>query len=121
MTERSLPKHMQNVIIARLKIMANLNITENRMPQDGRIKMTVNFKPIDIRISTLPSVYGEKIVMRILDLSNALDRLDKIGFTEQNENTFRQMISKPNDIVLITGPTGSGKSSTVMLGLQMGM
>src|SRR5699024_2115077 len=63
MTERTLQKHMQNVMIARLKIMANLNITENRIPQDGRIKMSVNFKPIDIRISTLPSVYGEKIVM----------------------------------------------------------
>src|SRR5699024_6448444 len=71
MTERTLPKHMQNVIIARLKIMANLNITENRIPQDGRIKTTVDFKSIDIRISTLPSIYGEKIVMRILDLSHA--------------------------------------------------
>ena len=118
MTERSLPKHMQNVIIARLKIMANLNITENRIPQDGRIKMTINFKPIDIRISTLPSLYGEKIVMRILDLSNALDRLDKIGFTKSNAQTFKQMISKPNGIVLMTGPTGSGKSSTLYAALH---
>src|SRR5690625_4023797 len=118
MTERTLPKHMQNVIIARLKIMANLNITESRLPQDGRIKMTVNFKPIDIRISTLPSVYGEKIVMRILDLSAALDQLDKIGFTKENEQTFREMISKPNGIVLITGPTGSGKSSTLYAALN---
>lgn len=113
MTERTLPKHMQNVIIARLKIMANLNITESRVPQDGRIKLTINFKPIDIRISTLPSIYGEKIVMRILDLSNTLDRLDKIGFTEQNETIFKEMIRKPNGIILITGPTGSGKSSTL--------
>jgi len=119
MTERSLPKHMQNVITARLKIMANLNITETRIPQDGRIKMTVNFKPIDIRISTLPSVYGEKVVMRILDLSNALDRLDKIGFTNENEANFRKMISKPNGIVLITGPTGSGKSSTLYASLNL--
>src|SRR5690625_1242816 len=118
MTERTLPKHIQNVMIARLKIMANLNITENRLPQDGRIKMTVNFKPIDIRISTLPSVHGEKIVMRILDLSSALDQLDKIGFTEENEQTFRSMISKPNGIVLITGPTGSGKSSTLYAALN---
>src|SRR5690625_6338 len=118
MTERTLPKHMQNVMIARLKIMANLNITESRLPQDGRIKMTVNFKPIDIRISTLPSVHGEKIVMRILDLSSALDRLDKIGFTEKNEQIFRTMISKPNGIVLITGPTGSGKSSTLYAALN---
>ena len=118
MTERTLPKHMQNVIIARLKIMANLNITESRVPQDGRIKMTVNFKPIDIRVSTLPSVYGEKIVMRILDLSNALDRLDKIGFTQQNESMFKKMIAKPNGIILITGPTGSGKSSTLYAALN---
>lgn len=118
MTERSLPKHMQNVIIARLKIMANLNITESRVPQDGRIKTTVNFKPIDIRISTLPSVFGEKIVMRILDLSNTLDRLEKIGFTKQNEHTFKEMISEPNGIVLITGPTGSGKSSTLYAALN---
>lgn len=118
MTERTLPKHMQNVIIARLKIMANLNITESRVPQDGRIKLSVNFKPIDIRISTLPSIYGEKIVMRILDLSNALDRLDKIGFSTRNEQTFKSMISVPNGIVLITGPTGSGKSSTLYAALH---
>src|SRR5699024_7583606 len=103
MTERTLPKHMQNVLIARLKIMANLNITESRIPQDGRLKTTVNFKSIDIRIATLPSVYGEKVVMRVLDLTNALDRLDKIGFTEENEATFREMISHPNGVVLITG------------------
>jgi len=118
MTERSLPKHMQNVIIARLKIMANLNITESRMPQDGRIKLTIDFKEIDIRMSTLPSINGEKIVMRILDLSNALDRLDKIGFTEQNILSFQEMIAQPNGIVLITGPTGSGKSSTLYAALN---
>lgn len=117
-TERTLPKHMQNMLIARLKIMANLNITESRVPQDGRIKLTVNFKPIDIRISTLPSIYGEKIVMRILDLSNALDHLNKIGFTSENEANFKKMIHKPNGIVLITGPTGSGKSSTLYAALN---
>lgn len=118
MTERTLPKSMQSVITARLKIMANLNITESRIPQDGRIKMTVNFKPIDIRISTLPSVYGEKIVMRILDLSNALDSFDKIGFSDENAEKFNAMIEKPNGIVLITGPTGSGKSSTLYAALN---
>lgn len=117
-TERSLPRHMQNVIIARLKIMANLNITESRIPQDGRMKLTVNFKRIDIRISTLPSIYGEKIVMRILDLSNALDRLDKIGFSDNNLATFQQMIDEPNGIILMTGPTGSGKSSTLYAALN---
>ena len=117
-TERSLPKHMQNVIIARIKIMGNLNITENRIPQDGRIKTTVNFKPVDIRLSTLPTVYGEKVVMRILDLSTAANDLDKLGFTEKNEALFRKMIAQPNGIVLITGPTGSGKSSTLYAALS---
>ncbi|KYG89110.1 ATPase, T2SS/T4P/T4SS family [Metasolibacillus sp. FSL H7-0170] len=117
-TERSLPKHMQNIITARIKIMGNLNITENRIPQDGRIKIQVNFKPVDIRLSTLPGIYGEKIVMRLLDLSNAPTDIDQIGFTEQNEALFRSMIQRPNGIVLITGPTGSGKSSTLYAALS---
>lgn len=117
-TERTLPKHMQNVIIARIKIMGNLNITESRVPQDGRIKMNVNFKPVDLRLSTLPSVYGEKIVMRILDLSNALGDLENLGFAEDNLQSFIEMIEKPNGIVLITGPTGSGKSSTLYAALN---
>lgn len=117
-TERSLPKHMQNVITARVKILGNLNITENRTPQDGRIKSTVNFKPIDIRLSTLPTIYGEKVVMRILDLSSAANDVDKLGFTEKNAALFRDMISRPNGIVLITGPTGSGKSSTLYAALS---
>lgn len=117
-TERSLPKYMQNTLTARIKIMGNLDITENRIPQDGRIKMHVNFRPIDIRLSTLPSVYGEKIVMRILDISSSLGQLDKVGFSEENLETFKSMIEKPNGIVLVTGPTGSGKSSTLYAALN---
>ncbi|WP_431029588.1 GspE/PulE family protein [Lysinibacillus sp. LZ02] len=117
-TERSLPKHMQNIMTARVKIMGNLNITENRIPQDGRIKITVNFKPVDIRLSTLPTVYGEKIVMRILDLSNAPNDISQIGFSPKNEELFGKMIARPNGIVLITGPTGSGKSSTLYAALS---
>lgn len=116
--ERSLPKHMQNVIIARIKIMSHLNITERRIPQDGRLKMDVNFKSIDIRVSLLPSVHGEKVVMRILDLGNVLDQLDKLGFTSRNIMSFKAMIEKPNGIILITGPTGSGKSSTLYASLN---
>lgn len=117
-TERSLPKHMKNLITTRIKIMGNLNITENRVPQDGRIKTNINFKPVDIRLSTLPTVFGEKIVMRILDLSSAMNDISKLGFTRENEDQFRKMIAKPNGIVLITGPTGSGKSSTLYAALS---
>lgn len=116
--QRSLPKNMQNVITARVKIMGALNITENRIPQDGRIKLTVNFKPIDIRLSTLPTVFGEKIVMRILDLSNTTNDIDKLGFTDVNKVLFEKMIARPNGIVLITGPTGSGKSTTLYAALH---
>lgn len=117
-TQRTLPKDMQKVITARLKIMANLNITDNRQPQDGRIKMEVNYKPIDMRVSTLPSIFGEIVVMRILDLSQALTGLDNIGFTKENEELFRSMITQPNGIVLMTGPTGSGKSTTLYAALN---
>ncbi|MGE7931114.1 GspE/PulE family protein [Viridibacillus arvi] len=111
--ERSLPKHMQNMIIARIKIMGNLNITENRLPQDGRIKANINLHPIDIRLSTLPTIYGEKVVMRVLDLNNSHGDIQKLGFSDNNLEHFKEIISKPNGIVLITGPTGSGKSSTL--------
>lgn len=117
-TERTLPKHMQNVIIARIKIMANLNITENRLPQDGRMKTTIHFKPVDIRVSVLPTIFGEKVVMRILDLSNMLNSLDKVGFTKENLKNFQRMLQRPNGIILITGPTGSGKSSTLYAALN---
>ncbi|MCM3587658.1 Flp pilus assembly complex ATPase component TadA [Mesobacillus maritimus] len=116
--ERTLPKNMQNVLIARMKILANLDITEHRVPQDGRIKINVEYYPIDLRVSTLPTVYGEKIVMRILDLSSTLTDLDKLSFNKVNLNRFKSLIEKPNGIVLITGPTGSGKSSTLYAALN---
>lgn len=111
--QRVLPKHMQNVLIARIKIMANLDITENRIPQDGRIKVNIDFHPVDLRVSTMPTVFGEKVVMRILDMGSTLNDIEKLGFNKQNVDRFLKMITKPNGIVLITGPTGSGKSSTL--------
>ncbi|EMR05203.1 Type II traffic warden ATPase [Bhargavaea cecembensis DSE10] len=116
--ERMLPKHMQPMINARIKIMANLDITEHRVPQDGRIKTNVDFRPIDLRVSTLPTVYGEKIVMRILDLSNSLADLTHLGFNRINLERFMKEITKPSGIVLISGPTGSGKSSTLYAALN---
>lgn len=116
--ERYLPKHMQGMIGARIKIMANLDITEHRVPQDGRIKTKVDFRPIDLRVSTLPTVFGEKIVMRILDLSSSLNDMTKLGFNQLNLQRFQEQIEKPNGIVLISGPTGSGKSSTLYAALN---
>lgn len=112
-TERSLPKNMQKMIVARIKIMGNLNITENRLPQDGRIQVHAQMRSIDLRLSTLPTIYGEKIVMRVLDTKNAQISIDNLGLSTENNERFRKMIKKPNGIVLITGPTGSGKSSTL--------
>ncbi|WHZ01904.1 ATPase, T2SS/T4P/T4SS family [Neobacillus sp. YX16] len=116
--ERVLPRHMQSVLTARIKIMANLDITEHRVPQDGRIKMNLDFHPVDLRISTLPTVYGEKIVMRILDMGATLNDISKIGFNSLNFKRFSEMIEQPTGIVLITGPTGSGKSSTLYAALN---
>ncbi|UGB29688.1 GspE/PulE family protein [Metabacillus sp. B2-18] len=116
--ERTFPKHMQSVLVARLKIMANLDITEHRVPQDGRIKMHIEFHPIDLRVSTLPTIYGEKIVMRILDLGSTLNDLNKLGFNSLNLKRFKTLIENPTGIMLITGPTGSGKSSTLYAALN---
>ncbi|KIL46212.1 GspE/PulE family protein [Jeotgalibacillus campisalis] len=117
-TERILPKHIQGMLTARIKILANMDITEQRVPQDGRIKINVDYKPIDLRVSTLPTVYGEKLVLRILDLSSSLNDLHTLGFNQLNLKRFSSMIEKPTGIVLITGPTGSGKSSTLYAALN---
>ncbi|KYD32810.1 GspE/PulE family protein [Parageobacillus toebii] len=117
-TDRALPKHMQSMLTARIKILANMDITEHRIPQDGRIKMNIDFHPVDLRVSTLPTVYGEKIVMRILDLGAALNDIHKLGFNQLNLQRFIELIERPTGIVLITGPTGAGKSSTLYAALN---
>jgi type IV pilus assembly protein PilB len=89
-TERTLLRHMTNIVTARLKIMANLNIAERRVPQDGRIKMEINMKEIDIRVSTLPTIYGEKVVMRLLDLSTAIKDINSLGFNKRNLPLFKK-------------------------------
>lgn len=116
--ERALPKQMQGFITARLKIMAKLNIAERRLPQDGRIKLLIDYKPIDIRVSSLPTIHGEKIVLRILDLSNSVKAIEQLGFTSHNEHLFRRMLEQPYGILLITGPTGSGKTTTLYSALD---
>ncbi|MGG5254886.1 GspE/PulE family protein [Neobacillus sp. SM06] len=116
--ERVLPRHMQSMLIARIKIMANLDITEHRIPQDGRIKINLDFHPIDLRVSTMPTIYGEKIVMRLLDMGTTLNDITKLGFNSLNFKRFTELITKPTGMVLITGPTGSGKSSTLYAALN---
>jgi type IV pilus assembly protein PilB len=117
-TERVIPKQMQGFITARLKIMAKLNIAERRLPQDGRIKMQVDYKHVDIRVSSLPTIHGEKIVLRILDLSTGVKPIEQLGFGERNMGVFREMIEQPYGILLITGPTGSGKTTTLYSALS---
>ena len=117
-TERILSRNIYNLLISRIKIMANLNITESRLPQDGRIKLDIHNIAVDLRISFLPTVYGEKVVIRILDLSNVLIKINQIGFNNLNLQSFVNMIEHPSGMVLITGPTGSGKSSTLYAALN---
>jgi general secretion pathway protein E len=107
------PKRAQAAISSRLKIMANLNIAEKRQPQDGRIQIRVADKPIDIRVSVLPVTYGERIVMRLLDKSRSFASLEHLGLSERDQRVLNRAVHNPNGILLITGPTGSGKTSTL--------
>ncbi|MSQ94611.1 MAG: type II secretion system protein GspE [Gemmataceae bacterium] len=108
----------QSAIISRIKIMARLNIAEKRLPQDGRIKMRVNNREIDVRVSIIPMIHGEGIVMRLLDKSRMVFNLKNIGFLDDTYDGFRKMIARPHGIVLVTGPTGSGKSTTLYSALN---
>jgi type IV pilus assembly protein PilB len=112
------PFKMKNATISRLKIMADLDIAEKRVPQDGRIKIRMHNKSIDLRVSTLPTIFGEKIVMRILDRSNLQIDLGKLGFHPAAMSSFLNAIENPYGMVLVTGPTGSGKSTTLYSALS---
>jgi type IV pilus assembly protein PilB len=112
------PFKMKGAIISRLKIMAELDIAEKRVPQDGRIKIRIGAKKIDLRVSTLPTIFGEKIVMRILDKSNLEIDLTKLGFQPEALKTFLKAIESPYGMVLVTGPTGSGKTTTLYSALN---
>ena len=112
------PAHIAPAISSRIKVMANLDIAERRVPQDGRIELNVNNQPVDLRVSVLPTMFGEAVVMRVLDRGNVSLDLDKLGMREEDLNTFRQLIKKPNGIVIVTGPTGSGKTTTLYSALR---
>ena len=112
------PASMAAAITSRIKIMANLDISERRIPQDGRIRCTVQGRKLDLRVSTMPSGYGEKTVMRILDTKSINVELDKLGFSEDQLLIWSQVIKSPHGIVLVTGPTGSGKTTTLYASLR---
>ncbi len=115
----SIPRRMQSGVLSRLKIMADLDIAERRVPQDGRIGLMVGGKPIDMRVATLPTVYGEKVVMRLLDKSNVMLDLEQLGFAAKALKRFRKSFTKPYGAILVTGPTGSGKSTTLYAALNI--
>ena len=109
----TLSKKLQSAIISRIKVLSKMDIAESRKPQDGRIQLKLENRDLDIRVSTFPTVHGENVVMRLLDRSAVLLGLKQLGFLEQENITFEKLIRSPNGIVLVTGPTGSGKTSTL--------
>jgi type IV pilus assembly protein PilB len=119
LTEKLRPPHQMHAAVAsRIKIMAGLDISERRLPQDGGIHVLMDKRPIDLRVSTMPGKYGEKVVIRVIDNDKASVNLEKLGFGYDTLKAWRKLINYPNGIVLVTGPTGSGKSTTLYASLQ---
>ena len=111
-------KKMQAAVIARIKIIARMDIAERRLPQDGRFKMKISGRAIDVRVSTIPTIYGEKVVMRILDAMAVKHNIDQLGLEPQYLNEFKEMLLQPHGIIIVTGPTGSGKSTSLYSALN---
>ncbi|MEK6701815.1 MAG: GspE/PulE family protein [Planctomycetota bacterium] len=112
------PKQLGPAITSRVKVMANLDIAERRLPQDGRIELTLGGRPVDLRIAVLPTMHGESVVLRVLDRGNVELSLDRLGLRPDDLTTIRRLINKPNGIVIVTGPTGSGKTTTLYAALS---
>ncbi len=115
----TVPEAVKNPLLTRIKIISGMNITESRLPQDGAIKNLIDDDSLDLRVSSLPTVYGEKIVIRILDYTMSTNGLESLGFSNNNLTKVQKLISEPNGIILITGATGTGKSTTVYSMLQI--
>lgn len=115
----TVPESVKNPLITRIKIISGMNITESRLPQDGAIKNLIEDDGLDLRVSTLPTVYGEKVVIRILDYKMSTNGLESLGFSKKNLEKVQKLINEPNGIILITGATGTGKSTTVYSMLQI--
>ena len=107
------PRKMQAAVIARIKILSEMDIAERRLPQDGRLKIKASGRSIDVRVNVIPTIYGEKVVMRILDASAATHDIDKLGFDPELLDEFKTILTQPHGIIIVTGPTGSGKSTTL--------
>lgn len=114
-----LPKPLQSAVLSRVKILSNLDIAERRLPQDGRIRMRIEAKEIDFRVSTCPTVYGENTVLRILDKSGLVLGLEALGFPPDDLERFKKMVNSPYGIILVTGPTGCGKTTTLYSAIQI--
>lgn len=112
------PKHVAVAIASRVKVMANLDIAERRMPQDGRVELLVEGRQVDLRVAVLPTMFGESVVLRVLDRARVNLDLDNLGFREEELNVFRQLIGKPHGVLIVTGPTGSGKTTTLYSALR---
>ena len=112
------PKHLSLAVTSRIKVMSNLDIAERRLPQDGRIRLSIGNRPLDLRVSTLPTVFGESVVMRVLDRSAVMLDIEQIGLSKVELEQIGRIIEKPNGIVLATGPTGSGKTTTLYSALK---
>src|SRR5208283_318493 len=112
------PKEMQLAMISRFKIMSNLDIAERRLPQDGRMRVRVSGKDFDLRVSVMPTVHGEKVVLRVLDKTNLSASIDKLGLDPDTFQQFRAAIDAPHGLILVTGPTGSGKTTTLYSALN---
>ncbi|MCH8881664.1 MAG: type II/IV secretion system protein, partial [Planctomycetes bacterium] len=111
-------KHIATALTSRIKVMANLDIAERRLPQDGRIELTMAGNPIDLRVSVLPTMHGESVVLRVLDRGNVSLDIEKLGLRADDQAVFRRLIKKPNGIIVNTGPTGSGKTTTLYAALN---
>ncbi len=112
------PKYIAAALSSRIKVMASLDIAERRLPQDGRISLSVQGKPVDLRVSVLPTMFGESVVLRVLDRSQVSFDIEKLGMRPDDIKTFRQLIDKPNGIIIVTGPTGCGKTTTLYAALN---
>ncbi|MHC4074619.1 MAG: GspE/PulE family protein, partial [Planctomycetota bacterium] len=112
------PKYIAAALSSRIKVMADLDIAERRLPQDGRISLTVQGNPIDLRVSVLPTMFGESVVLRVLDRSQASFNLAELGLSQRDHETVRKLIRKPNGIIIVTGPTGCGKTTTLYSALD---